>query len=414
MGDIGAETDRPSAHLLSLPRTLAALALLLLVCVPPAAASPVPIGFSRFGSGSELSRGTFGTTQLREESIELTADARSGAWTSPIVEPGFGFDRLVPSWNADTPAGSHVEVEARGLTATGTPTAWYVLGIWADGDAGIQRTSVNGQADDDAWVATDTLQARSLLKGYQLRVTLARDDPTVESPVVRLIAAVASRSSDVGYEGTSPSSGLPSVELPVPAYSQEIHARQYTQWGGGGEAWCSPTSTEMVVEYWGRGPSAEDLGWVDPRYADPSVVFAARHAYDTAYRGTGNWPFNTAYAARFGLEAFVTQLRSLAEAERFVRAGIPLVASVKVAPYGLDGFLFPGGTNGHLAVLVGFTDAGDPIVNDPAAPSDAAVRRVYDRGQLERAWLNGSAGIVYVIRPSDVPLPPPGDAPSNW
>ena len=29
---------------------------------------------------------------------------------------------------------------------------------------------------------------------------------------------------------------------------------------------------------------------------DPSVDFAARSTYDTAYRGTGNWPFNTAFA----------------------------------------------------------------------------------------------------------------------
>ena len=66
--------------------------------------------------------------------------------------------------------------------------------------------------------------------------------------------------------------------------------------------------------------------------ADPSVDYAARGTYDAAYRGTGNWPFNAAYAARFNLDAFVTQLRSLAEAEQFVRAGIPLVASIASRP----------------------------------------------------------------------------------
>src|SRR6202171_135152 len=171
----------------------------------------------------------------------------------------------------------------------------------------------------------------------------------------------------------------------------------------------------MVVEYWGKGPTADDLAWVDPSYADPSVDFAARATYDPAYRGTGNWPFNTAYAARFGLDAFVTQLRSLAEAERFVRAGIPLVASIAAHPGELDGFLFAGGTNGHLVVIVGFDASGNPIVNDPAARTNASVRRVYARTQFERVWLRGSAGTVYVIHPQDAPLPqtPQGTTP-NW
>ena len=111
----------------------------------------------------------------------------------------------------------------------------------------------------------------------------------------------------------------------------------------------------------------------------------------------------------------MTQLRSLAEAERFIRAGIPLVASIATRPRELDGFLFSGGTNGHLVVIVGFDAAGNPIVNDPVAWDDASVRRVYDRAQFERVWLRGSGGTVYVIHPPDVPLPAaPADATANW
>ncbi len=100
---------------------------------------------------------------------------------------------------------------------------------------------------------------------------------------------------------------------------------------------------------------------------------------------------------------------------RFIMAGIPLVASIAAGPRELDGFLFPGGTSGHLVVVVGFDGSGNPIVNDPAAWSDASVCRVYGRGQFERAWLRGSGGVVYVVHPPDVPLPPlvPG-TPPNW
>ena len=56
-------------------------------------------------------------------------------------------------------------------------------------------------------------------------------------------------------------------------------------------------------------------------------------------------------------------------------------------------------------MVVGFTRAGDVVVNDPAAPGNGSVRRTYDRGQLERAWLTASGGLTYVIRDADHPLP---------
>jgi hypothetical protein len=347
-----------------------------------------------------------------EPGFRLGSDQLSDTWTSPVVTPGSAFTRLVASWNADAPDGTRVRIEAQATTHRGETSDWYTMAIWSPSE----RTSVNGQSDALGRVETDTLYSRDApFASYALRVRLERDSLETPSPTVRLLTASV---SDYSYSGAAPTSAPLSneaVELNVPPLSQEIHVRQYPQWGGGGEAWCSPTSTEMVVEYWGRGPSADDLTWVDPSYADPSVDFAARSTYDPAYRGTGNWPFNTAYAARYGLEAFVTQLRSLSEAEQFVRAGIPLVASIASRPGELDGFLFSGGTNGHLVVIVGFDDSGRPIVNDPAAWTDATVRRAYDRAQFERVWLRGSGGTVYVIHPPDVPLPAlPPDAAPNW
>ena len=66
---------------------------------------------------------------------------------------------------------------------------------------------------------------------------------------------------------------------------------------------------------------------------------------------------------------------------------------------------------GHLLVLVGFTATGRPVVNDPAASTDAGVRRSYDRAQFERAWQHGSGGMAYVVRDAAHPLPwrPPGN-----
>ena len=101
------------------------------------------------------------------------------------------------------------------------------------------------------------------------------------------------------------------------------------------------------------------------------------------------------------MNGFVTRLRSLAEAERFIAVGIPLVASINGK---LPGFLFKK-TSGHLLVIRGFTASGDVIANDPAVFADAAVRKFYGRADFEDVWLGGSAGIVYVIYPDGHPLP---------
>ena len=383
----------------------------------PAAAAPSPeVSFHRFGSAADFASGTFDHVEPVGDALTLAADATGGTWTSPWVDPGVPAVRLVASWNADTPDDSWIEVDLQATTSDGTPTSWYVMGVWAFDDTAIQRTSQDGQADANATVETDTLVSRDQpLVAYRLRASLQRSATDRASPSLRMLGAMASTTRRTRLEATSAPGLASGVELSIPAYSQEIHAGEYPRWAGGGEVWCSPTSTEMVVEYWGHGPSPDELAWVDPSIADPSVDFAARHTYDAAYHGTGNWPFNTAYAAHYGLDGFVTQLRSLNEAEQFIAAGIPLVASIAVGPHQLAGFLFDGGTNGHLVVIGGFTDAGDPIVYDPAATSDASVRRVYDRGQFERAWLGGSGGIVYVIHPASVPLPPhPGDSAASW
>jgi len=54
-------------------------------------------------------------------------------------------------------------------------------------------------------------------------------------------------------------------------------------------------------------------------------------------------------------------------------------------------------------VIIGFTASGDVIANDPAATSDATVRRVYGREAFERAWIGGSGGVVYLIGSTFVP-----------
>jgi hypothetical protein len=343
-------------------------------------------------------------TQIQNGSVVLSAPL-TGTWTSSWYEPGSPFTRLVPSWSVENQEGTWVVIEVQARRVGGGETRWWSFGTWSYGDASTKRRSTAGQRDADGTVETDTLIASAPLVAYRMRVTLERRAGQNGIVALRSVGAVASDPTTTATSSPSATGPAAAKELAVPALSQEIHAGEYPEYDGGGEAWCSPTSTAMVLAFWGRGPRQSELAWVDPRFRDPQVDHAARYTYDAVYRGAGNWPFNTAYAAVFGLHAFVTQLRSLAEAERFIAAGIPLIASVKVAPGALPGFLLPQGTNGHLLVIRGFAPSGDVIANDPAALSNETVRRVYPRAAFERAWLGGSFGTVYVIHPPDRPLP---------
>ncbi|MEV5750385.1 C39 family peptidase [Actinoallomurus sp. NPDC052308] len=376
-------------------------------------------GVRRLGSGALTIAHPVGTTTYTDPYGAGTKTWDYARWTSPNVSIGFGASQLIASWNASTPHGSWLQVEMRGHTGTGAETKWYVMGRWAADDPGeggdINRTSVPGQKDDNGNVDIDTFVAKNSLTSYQLRVTLYRLPGGHVRPVLRSVGAMASLVPSRTTVPVSPLGGAEGIELKVPTYSQEIHKGQYPQYDNGGEAWCSPTSTSMVVSYWKRGPSKKDLSWVDPSYADPQVDYAARNVYDYNYQGAGNWPFNPAYAARFGLNGFITRLRSLTELEQFIKAGIPVVTSQSFKASELPGAGYS--TNGHLFVVVGFTKTGDPIINDPASSSDAAVRNVYPRANFENVWQRSSSsgGIAYIMYPPGHRLPAnvPG-VEKNW
>jgi hypothetical protein len=202
----------------------------------------------------------------------------------------------------------------------------------------------------------------------------------------------------------------------VPPYSQALHRGEYPEFSGGGEAWCSPASTAMVMAFHGAEAQPEEYAWVQSTCPAPWIDHAAASMYDPAFGGAGNWAFNAAYAAAHGLTAFVTRLTGLDDAELFIAAGLPLVASLTFNAEQLTGAGY--GTAGHLLVICGFTDSGDVIVNDPAShqiASDSEVRATYRREEFERVWIGGSGGIVYVIYPPGAPLPPrPAGAPPRW
>lgn len=350
--------------------------------------SPAGLASARL-DGLSLAAGPALRVALDERARSLDpADVPGGAGrvgtleTAPV--PAAAFDTAVVSWNALSPPGAWLKLEVR-ARAGGRWTGYYRVALWS-ADPGLPSTSFVGERDADGRVDTDTLvlvgPARA--DALQLRVTLGAR-PGAAGPTLTGLAAVTSDSARHRTIAVGASDRAAwGRELPVPQRSQMLYP-------DGGPVWCSPASVTMILEYWGAR-----LG---RPLADP-VPQAARAAWDAAYGGAGNWPFNTAYASGKGLSGLVTRLSSLLEAEAYVARGVPLALSVAWAEGELDGAHLPS-SNGHLVVLRGFTPGGDPVVNDPAARDDAGVRTVFGRAQLERAWVGHSGGIVYVIEPPE-------------
>ncbi|HLO15817.1 MAG TPA: peptidase C39 family protein [Anaerolineales bacterium] len=311
-----------------------------------------------------------------------------GEAISPEITTIFNYTDAIASWNASTPVDSWVEVQFRAQYGTRW-SKWYSLGIWASDYSTIRRHSVQSQGDADGTVAVDTFVSankKETTNTFQLKFRLFSADGA-STPSVR--------NASVAYSTTLPktasaSGGNPALWgtlLNVPECSQMVYPN-------GGEVWCSPTSTSMVLGYWNNDGSS---------CADRETT-TVDGVYDWIYNGHGNWPFNTAYAATFGYEGYVARFTSLARAEEFVKAGVPVIMSLAWKKGELTGADVES-TNGHLVVLVGFDATGNPVINDPASPQNATVQRTYLRSEFEPLWLQTSGGTVYLIFPQGKTVP---------
>jgi hypothetical protein len=399
-------------HQLIVPLLVALPLLLSLAPAVHAAATPYQTGFTHWrasenGFGAWQRTGVLlagGALQLDLASASAASDPypaggynghnfyNGGSFTvgeaiSPVVPTPFGFFEAIASWKAETPAGTWIETQVRAQIGNRW-TKWYNLGIWAADSTIVERHSVNLQRDDDGSVAVDTLLLDKHAPGTAFQLKLRLFSAGTALPSVRN-ASVAYSTTAVKPNTLAP--GDPSRwgnQLAVPECSQMVYP-------DGGEVWCSPTSTSMVLAYWS--------GATGP--CEPRVRAAVAGVYDWLYDGHGNWPFNTAYAAAQGYEAYVARFTSMAQAENWVAAGVPVIISYAWKKNSLDGAPIQSSA-GHLAVLVGFDTAGNPIVNDPAAATDGDVRRSYNREQLESLWLQHSGGTVYLIYPAGHAVPP--------
>ncbi|MBL9135698.1 MAG: C39 family peptidase [Verrucomicrobiales bacterium] len=330
-------------------------------------AMPILIGFTNLQSWSR---------------ITLPAPADSVMLVSPLIETRVPWNELVVSWNIEPAAEAGISVAAH-LPGETSTNDLYRLGDWsANGQSPLVRTSHRGQKGAHAEVKTDTLVLRHATQ--QVRLQLQLHGALVRDPT-RLRLVTASFCNTALTRSARPARReVWGTTLDVPERSQVAYAD--------GRAWCSPTSVSMILAWWSRQEHRPDL--------DRDVPEVAHAVHDPGWPGTGNWPFNMAYAGSFpGIRACAARLQDLRAVEDLIAVGIPVVLSVN-APALRGKPLTPDG--GHLVICVGFTESGDVVANDPWARLEEGqrVRRVYPRANVERAWSHAH-GLAYLVAPAD-------------
>jgi peptidase C39-like protein len=320
--------------------------------------------------------------------IDVADAAGRSEFTSGVHEVSGGFTSAIPSWNVSTSGGGWIAVSLRARVGDRW-TRWYEMGHWSVSLEGGHRHSIAKQSDADGAVDTDTLNLKQSASAVQVRAELHAGSTGV-MPRLHLLAVATDR-SEVRVRKDSPDVKAWGVDLDVPQMTQRVGA-EGGAYGGGGDSWCSPTSVAMVMGYWAARLHRPE--WV------VDVPAAAKGTFDPVYDGCGNWPFNVAFASEHGLRGWIERFSSLADVERLVAGGTPVIASIKVAAGELDGSPYPS-TDGHLLVVRGFDVRGDVIVNDPYG-EPGAIRLVYRRDQFFHVWQHGSHGAVYLIMPARV------------
>ncbi|MBI4867504.1 MAG: C39 family peptidase [Candidatus Wallbacteria bacterium] len=327
----------------------------------------------------ELSSGSAVNAPWRAGARELSARAQQagtpGIWTSPAIEAAVPFSAAVVSWNARTPPGTRLRVEARAFREGGW-SPWCRLATWSGDapEAPIRRrpppwAEPSGQG---VRLDVDTLLARPPgATALQCRLSFF-GSPAGPRPRVRALCAVLT-ATGAAQGRAETATDLAPIELDVPYRSQRAEERSIAS------RICCPTSLSMAMAWLGK--------------ALPTKSVALR-CYDPAHDLFGNWSFAAAAAGELGFDARVTRLRDWAAVRRYLERGVPVIVSIGFEAGGLDGSPMKNGTAGHLILVRGFTSDGRVLVNDPAGADAVTGQLAYRADQLLAAWRNGAAIVV--------------------
>lgn len=344
------------------------LLLLALLVTPVFSESPFATVFLEREAFSE---GKLENLEWMQDGLILLPGTEKGVFVSRELDAP-PFESMVLSWNAMTPIGTALEVEARLFHEDAQKWSdWLSWGVWRKSP---EKRSVSA-GDELAEISYDTAQ----LRGVDARATKIQIRATLQGEGIRLrrITYTLYDSSVPEREVYTEHTGF--SQLPEVAYSQQIREP------GIASVMCSAVTmcTQLVL-------SGEDLL--------PEEV--ALSQYDAYLDGFGNWSYTASFAGELGYKSYVTYADE-EELLRLLDEGRAVGMSVKYSnsegeayPY-IEGA--PLSTAGHLLTVRGYECRDGEryyFVSDSAAGSDEGALLSYKGEQLMDAWISR---ILYVV-----------------
>lgn len=319
---------------------------------------------------NEWQEGVFNHTRTAADGahfIGLDPGETSGSFTSPAIQTAGAATEAILSVNL-----REATLKECGLTGELSCSEdgdlwsdWFRMLTW-----GIDHPSSGTSVNSFGHVDVDTLKLSGKPRYWRYRVSFQSPHGT---PSIRRIALTLWSPP----EASAPAAVEPTQRrrLEVPFVSQ-WDSREHV-----GSRLCSPAAVCMLSRFGGQNTDLEEM---------------AARAYDANHNIYGNWSLNMIAASLDGLCAYVDRADSLSYLENLVGNGHPVATSISYAKGALAGAPVSE-SSGHLVVVAGFSEAGDPVVRDPAARGED-VWITYDREEFISAWL-GHGGVVYRVEP---------------
>lgn len=271
----------------------------------------------------------------------------------------YPFDRGLPSWNGYVANdNSSFRVLMRFYKDSWSP--WLTVGYWKKYIWSYYGpTSFSGGK-----IEYDYVVLNSLYNKWQFKVEMKRINNSEQSPSIHKLSFFISdqRATDNVDLDNLVNDNPPEIFIPTDHFYQYLIDPVF-----GGDI-CSPTSVSMAL----RSYNIE----VDPRQ------FAIDN-YDHYWGIYGMWPRAVQNAAEYNLNGAVKRYRNWSDAYDVLADNGRIVISVGPPLY-----------TGHLMMLAGFDDEGNPLVHDPARDDGYGFK--FDKSKLTKSWF-AKGGISYTF-----------------